>query len=563
MRLLLLPLMIAGLSLSAGCAASRDRSPSAAATYNPPVVAVVGPPDRVDPVPAASAPSAETAASSEHRSERDAGTASASAARINIGSVRQVSQVEGPAPAPAAEVPDLFPPPPPEMPDVPGSSVSLDEVIASIYRHYPLLQSALFERNIAAGRQLEAVGAYDLKLKGASEHGPTGFYETYRNNVGLVQPLYCGGEAFAGYRIGRGSFEPWYRERQTNAGGEFKAGIAIPLCQDRTIDPRRADLWRSGFERQLVEPAIQAELIGFVQEAGYAYWEWVAAGAKLEIADRVLQLADDRTERIEQQVEQGLLDPPELTDNNRLIAERRAKRADALRKLDVSAVKLSLYLRDAQGNPVVPPREWLPEFPEPAPIRDEDLPFDIQVALQQRPEIAVIGFVQQQLEVDRAQAQNLYLPDVDAVISGSQDMGEPTSKKDDKDEFELEAGLYVEVPLQRRKALGKLQAAEGKLSQLHAKRRMVADKISADVQSAYAALSAAYEQYMQARQAVELAEDLAQRERRSFELGASDLLKVTLREQYAAEAAEKTVEAQLLYFRTRADYRAALAQDGL
>jgi outer membrane protein TolC len=557
MRLLLVLLLTGGLTIAPGCASSPDRA-SGPASYNPPIVAVVGPP-RNAPEETLAVANDEPVAMAGAGGEETPESGQSLAPLSQLGVIRQVSQVEVPPPAPAAE-PDPFPPPP-DMPAAVAEAVSLDEVITSVYQHYPLLQSALFQRNIAAGELLEASGAFDLKLKGASEHGPTAFYETYRNNVGLVQPLYCGGEAFAGYRIGRGSFEPWYRERQTNAGGEFKAGVAVPLWQDRTIDSRRAELWRASYERQLVEPEIQAQLIGYVQEAAYAYWDWVAAGARLQIADRVLQLADERTERIRRQVEQELLDPPELTDNNRLIAERRAKRADALRKLEVSAVKLSLYLRDPQGNPVVPPPAWLPEFPEPDPVRNEDLPVDIQVALQQRPEIAVIGFVQRQLDIDRAQAQNLYLPDVDAVISGSQDMGEPTSKKDDKDQFELEAGLYVEVPLQRRKALGKLQVVEGKLSQLHVKRRMVADKISAEVQAAYAGLAAAYEQYLQAKEAVELAEDLAQRERRSFELGASDLLKVTLREQYAAEAAEKTVEALLLYFRTRADYRASMAQD--
>ena len=558
MRLLLVLLLTVSLTIAAGCASSPDRA-SGLASFNPPIVAVVGPPRNAPAGATALADNAEPGHSADSRRAPDPEPGQTSLPSLRDSVIQQVSQVEIPPPAPAAE-PNLFPPPP-DLPAAVAEAVTIDHVVTSVYQHYPLLQSAMFQRNIAAGELLEATGAFDLKLKAASENGPTGFYETYRNHVGLVQPLYSGGEAFAGYRIGRGSFEPWYRERQTNAGGEFKAGVAIPLWQDRTIDPRRAELWKASFERQLVEPEIQAQLIGFVQEAAYAYWDWVAAGANLQIADRVLQLADERTERIRQQVEQELLDPPELTDNNRLIAERRAKRADALRKLEVSAVKLSLYLRDPRGNPKIPPPAWLPEFPEPQPVRNEDLPLDIQVALLQRPEIAVIGFVQRQLDIDRAQARNLYLPEVDAVISGSQDMGEPTSKKDDKDQFELEAGLYVEVPLQRRKALGKLQVVDGKLSQLHAVRRMVADRVSANVQSAYAGLAAAYEQYQQAKQAVELAEDLAQRERRNHELGASDLLMVTLREQYAAEAAEKTVEALLLDFRAQADYRASMAQD--
>jgi hypothetical protein len=57
------------------------------------------------------------------------------------------------------------------------------------------------------------------------------------------------------------------------------------------------------------------------------------------------------------------------------------------------------------------------------------------------------------------------------------------------------------------------------------------------------------------------AEDLAARERTNQEKGLSDLLKVTLREQYAVESAEKYVDALKLYFESRADYRAAMALD--
>ncbi len=439
----------------------------------------------------------------------------------------------------------------------------LDAVIASVYESYPLLEAALYSRNVANGEQLAAAGGFDLKLKAASENGPTGFYQTYRQSVGLVQPVYQGGEVFAGYRIGRGDFEPWYLERQTNGGGEFKAGLAMPLSRNRDIDARRAQLWRSSYGRQQVEPEIQAQLIGFVQEASYIYWDWVAAGEKFRIADRVLDLAENRTQRIRRQVEENFLDPPELTDNLRLVAERSGKRADAARKLQQTAVKLSLYYRDFDGHPLIPNPEVLPTFPDPMPIAISDVVGDMQLALQQRPEVDVLNLIQRRLEVDYAEAHNDLRPSIDAVVSGSQDTGLPTSSKNDKGEFELGASIFVDVPIQRRKARGKMQAVEGKIAQLHAKRRLTEDKIVAEVQSVYAGLMSAYEQVEQARQAVGYAEDLARRERRNFNEGASDLLKVTLREQYAAESAEKVVDALLLYFQAQADYRASLAQDRL
>jgi len=463
------------------------------------------------------------------------------------------------------EFPAARPLAPEEFADSPAAvgGLTLDEVVGAVYRAYPLLQSALYQRNIALGDQIVATGEFDLKLKGASENGPTGFYQTYRHSVGVTQPLYGGGEVFAGYRIGRGDYQPWYLERQTNDGGEFKAGVGVPLLQNAAIDPRRSALWQAQYGRQLAEPDIQAQLIGFVREASYAYWNWIAAGEYYRIAERVLKLAEERTDRIRDQVQAELIDPPELTDNLRLVAERRAKLADARRKLDQSAAKLSLYLRDPQGCPLLPPEELLAPFPDPRRLDETSWQGQIELALQSRPELKALDWQRRQIEVEYAQAENLTLPELDALLSGSQDVGQPTSKKRDKSEFELEASLYLNVPVQRRKARGKLTALEGKLAQLSAKRRMVADKIVVDVQYARVALESALTQVEQTRQAVEYAEDLADRERQNFDEGLSDLLKVTLREQYAVESAQKSVDALLLYYESEADLRAALGLDRL
>jgi outer membrane protein TolC len=441
-------------------------------------------------------------------------------------------------------------------------AVQFDEVVSSVYQSYPLLESALLSRNIAWGQRVGASGAFDLKLKGASENGPQGFYQTYRQNVGVVQPTYWGGEVFAGYRIGRGDFQPWYQERQTNDSGEFKAGVQVPLARNRDIDARRAELWKAGYGQSLVEPEIQAQLISFVQDASYAYWDWVAAGEYHNIAKRILTLAEDRTGRIEDQVNKGFVDPPELTDNLRLVSIRQAKVADTRRKMQQTAAKLSVYWRDAAGSPIVPTEDQLPGFPE-TPAVETDLTAGIQRALQQRPELRVLDILRQQIQVDYSEAVNQLQPEVNAVLWGSQDVGEPSSKKGDKTPFESEAAVYLDVPIQRRKAQGKMTESQAKIAQLSAKRRITADKIGVDVQMAYAAIVSAWEQVDETGEALKYAEDLAVRERKNQEAGLSDLLKVTLREQYAVESAEKHVDALKLYFESRADYRAAIAEDQL
>ncbi|HAD59035.1 MAG TPA: transporter, partial [Planctomycetaceae bacterium] len=414
---------------------------------------------------------------------------------------------------------------------------------------------------IANGERLAAWGSFDTKVKASTENGPVGFYETYRHRAGLSNPIYSGGEFFAGYRSGRGDFQPWYGERETNDGGEFKAGVRVPLMRDREIDTRRAQLWRATYNQQIAAPVIRAALVAFAREAGHAYWKWVAAGQKYQVGKLWLDLAQERNEKIETRVKAQDLDPPELIDNERAIAKREAKLADSLRELQQAAVKLSLYLRDDSGTPIVLTIEDVPEFPLLRLVDPATVDSDIAKSLTTRPELTELNLQLQRLRVDHAEASNMTQPGLDAMLVGSQDVGAPTSSKRDKSEFEVEAGLYFDVPLQRRKGLGKMNAVQAKIAQVNAKRQMVSDKITAEVRFAFAGLIQTHQEVLKAREAVRLARRMATIERRKFELGESDLLKVALREQYSLEAAEEAISATLGHFQAFSNYAAALAVD--
>lgn len=443
-----------------------------------------------------------------------------------------------------------------------GDTLDVQAVIDSIHETFPLLFAAYQENQIAAGERLSASGAFDTKFKATSESKMLGFYETNRNSVGVTRPLFSGGDLFAGYKLGRGFFEPWFEERQSNDGGELSAGFIIPLMRDRSIDERRAELWRRGFDLQRAQPEIRAQLIFFIRDGTVAYWKWVSAGLKVRIAERALELARERNDQIKQQVDAEILDPPVLTDNLRSIASREAKLVALKRSLAEAAIKLSLFYRTIEGEPLLPQASQLGEFPEPSEFDPLALEFDIQTAISQRPELAALDALAQSVRIDIAEASNNLLPSIDATLTGSQDMGEPTSSKRDKSRFELEAGLFVDVPVQLRKARGKLQSSRGKLAQILEKRRFTVDKVRSDVQAAYAAIEAALKRLETARESRRLANELARIEQQKFDAESAGLLTVVLREQFAIEAAELEVETLLEYYTAIADYNAAMARDG-
>jgi len=441
------------------------------------------------------------------------------------------------------------------------AELRIEEVLASVETSYPLLVAAVQQRAAAAGDQLSSRGVYDLNVSAENMTGAPGFYETNRAAAMLEQYTLPGGKVYGGYRIGRGSFEPWYQERQTNDGGEFKVGFRQSLWQGRAIDKGRAGMRKADLALLAAEPSIDKQRIYFIEYAGLSYWKWVAAGQIHRIAGDLLDLAERRVEGIEGRIRAGVIKEIERVDNRRLIVSRQAKLIEADRKFRQSAIDLSLFLRDDLGRPIVPAAGRLPGFPEPlAPDFDVAVAQE-SVALDNRPEPRYLRLEREKLSVELRLARNLTAPRLDVLSSASQDVGAPTSSKRDKSRFEMETGLVFEVPLQRRYAAGQVRTFEAELVRVGAELQFAEDRVVADVRRAVAGLQTAYDEYLRAVESVRLAEQMQQAEQTNFDLGNSNILFVNLREQATADSRLLVVDALESFYYATVEYRAALGID--
>jgi len=442
--------------------------------------------------------------------------------------------------------------------------LDLAQIINSVYQSYPLLKVAFLERGIADGEQLAAWGEFDTSLKAFAIEMPEGYYENYRQGVALTQPTFQGGYVFGAYKIGRGRFQPWFKERQTNDGGEFAVGAGLPLLKDRAIDKRRSELFQADLTRQAVEPAIQTELLEYVRIASQVYWTWIAAGQVVDARRELLRLARSRVQQIDDRIAAGDLGQIARINNEQLIAARETKLIEAERKLQMTAIKLSLFYRAPGGRPVVPGTGQLPQsFPDHAVILDAQINRDIDMALAARPELVELDMLSQKAGVELSQAENMLLPKLDALVIASKDTGAAAEKIDNKGPFELEAGLYGEVPLQRREAAGKIETIRAKLAQLRAKREFVANKIVAEVQDSVSALQAAEARIDRAGTNLQLADETLRLGRVQFDAGDIDLVELNIYEQASMDARVLRIDAEVDFFIALADYRAALGSDPL
>ena len=166
----------------------------------------------------------------------------------------------------------------------------------------------------------------------------------------------------------------------------------------------------------------------------------------------------------------------------------------------------------------------------------------------------------EELKIELRNAKNSRLPKLDIRISASKDVGEPASIKEDKTPFELEAGLFGEAPLLRREARGKIASVEGKLAQIAAKRRFVADKIVAAIQDSRSALVAAEGRIDRAETNLRLARQTLDLGRIQFDAGDIDLISLNIYEKSVTDAQLLLISAQADYLWAFANYKAALAE---
>lgn len=441
------------------------------------------------------------------------------------------------------------------------SQLTLSQVLQSVQNCYPEIKVAISEIESANGKVLASWGEFDTLAKGHSISQPLGFYQTYRNGAGLYRPLFGGGEVYGTYRIGDGDFEPWFGERETNEAGELKAGFSVPLAKNRIIDARRAKQFKANAQLDQIEANVGSRLLRFERFATQAYWDWVASGKAVKIQSELLQLAQTRVGQIQTRIESGDLAKIAGIDNDRFIAKRKNDLIKAQRALEKAAIKLSLFLRDQNCSPVVVSSGRLPQtFPTSQAISNAKLESDIRMAIASRPEPRELAFKRNEALIDLQYAQNLTMAKVDLKGFAGQDLGGAASSKGDKTPFELQLGLYAEVPLQRREGSGKIQAAQAKLKQIESKTQFVTDKIRAEVQDAASAVNAALNQIEQSRQNLTLTRQSLELGKTLFEAGDIDLIKLNIYETSVSGAQLQLLDAQFKYFYYDSVYKTAINQ---
>lgn len=426
--------------------------------------------------------------------------------------------------------------------------LELDEVLRSVRAHDPRIRQAVERLRRAEGKTTEARGAFDPQLKGDARLTTGAYYDLRSANVELRQPTTLwGSELYAGYRVGLGLNERWptYYENQTLSQGELRGGIDIPIWRGGLIDPERAERTRAMRLQEAADHSLSVTELDLELAAAGAYWKWVSAGQNREVAEALLRLAEQRDEQLRRRLRAGSIPEFDVLDNQRILLERRAFVVSAERAFQQAAFELSLFVRDSKGESVVPDARRVPQSLEIRPLEELGVEQAIGRVLACHPALERSRAELEASEVDLTLTRNQVAPDVRAFFQYSRDLGEQTGTERD---FTLpgnvfEAGVKLSMPLLLRRDRGRRDAARAEVAEKQAQLHFIADQLRARTRDAASAVQAAQQRAQLTQDVVDAAAELAEGERRRFEVGASNLIFVNLREQQAAMARMQYIDA--------------------
>lgn len=427
-------------------------------------------------------------------------------------------------------------------------SLEFEEVLRSVSAHDPRIRKAVEEVRRAEGNTMEARGAFDPRLRGDVGLLTGSYYDLRQADAELRQNTSLwGSEIFVGYRVGLGVNDRWptYRNDQTLSGGEVRAGIELPIWRGGPIDEPRAKRARALELEEAAREGLSSTELNLELAAAGAFWKWVSTGQTLQVTQELVDLAEERDEQLRRRLAAGSIAQFDVTDNERILFERRALLVGAQRAFEQAAFELSLFLRDDGGRSIVPPADRLPENPERGNAPDLREDFVMDRVLTCHPELGQARAELRAAEVDARLARNQLAPEIEGVFQYSRDLGQLTSTEQD---FTLpgnvfKAGVQLSMPLLFRDERGRASAAQAKVAARRAEVQFVEDQLSARVRDAASAVRAARERVELTGDVVETAIELAEGERRRFDVGSSNLIFVNLREQQEAFARIRLIEA--------------------
>jgi len=435
--------------------------------------------------------------------------------------------------------------------------LTIGEVLARIELTHPLLRAMGAERAKARAKILKALGAWEPTFKNKTEADR---YQSWNflafinettggfNDTTLEMGHPWGFRVHGGIRNGFGDRTNqgahallandgllFYQNQQILVGGEAHLLRGL-MMNEEYADFQKAELAGPQAEIAVAQKRQDLYLAGAVQ-----YWDWQVAVKQAEVQKRTLAVAEERYQQIEGQAKSGKVAPLDVIEVNKEVQNRREAAIAAQRKVEYEQYKLSLFLWE-NGEPVTPRPEWAPEFQgeTPLPTKDEVAAYKVE-AKEDRPEVRDLYIDAKLNNIDIKLAKNYLLPKFD--FKG----GQMESGSDWNVGIGYRTESWFAMPVFQREGRGKVLFAEADQQQLALKQLYTEQQVSIDVDNWLSAQVRARDRVKVATEALRLAKTLEEGERTRFNMGATTVLFVNVRERNVVNQAYQLYRAQADY----------------
>jgi outer membrane protein len=434
-----------------------------------------------------------------------------------------------------------------------------ERMVELVRRHHPKMRAAALLTQLADAKVLEKEGNFDPQLFLGSDflryNSPTdpGKAKSAGDLYAAVQMQDVSGmKLISGLRRNRGFVKS--PDSLTGERGEFFLELKMPLLRGLGINEKQTALEQARVARQAAQSEARIVQLETLLAAYLAYWDWCAACSEFRLLRRALALAEQRARQVTTRVAAGDLARIDETEAQQEVQRRREAVAKAQRQVEKSLLKLSLYLWNSEGQadklpevqqaPILLPRDvarllvpgGVPDVAPAAEMPPDNVRLAEAQALQLRPELSLIQFEKDIVELDRRLAENDRLPALDLTLGPGWDMGNQGVG------LTYKAGLQLTIPLATRGPDGRLQAARLYTDKLGLDQVLEVQRILAEVRDAGSLVLRSQERRRPALESLRLALELEQAERTRFEFGDSTLFLVNQRERATLAEASKVVE---------------------
>lgn len=435
-----------------------------------------------------------------------------------------------------------------------------DDFIRWVKEYHPVARQAGLQINKADAELMSARGGFDPTVGlNASRKTFDGKNYYYYTNPELKIPTPIGIDIKTGLENNGGN----YITSEVTKGKTSYLGVEVPLGKGLLFDKRRAVLQQAKIYRSQTEQEQLSMLNDLMFDAYVSYWQWAGAYQLYSMYTRYIEVAGNRLRLLRIAQANGDKAVMDTLEAYTQIQVYRMSQAEALLKLNNTALELSNYLWMQNDSAVLLPAHYLPDTLQFAAEKNvagvEDL---VSQALVKHPDLRTYQFKLEGLEVEKRLKFQSLLPYINVKANLlNKDYYVLKDVNGAMLENNYKWGIELKMPLLLREGRGDYKKAKLKIQetnlQLENKRWQLTNKIRSYyneyvmLQQQLHTTAAMYHNY----------HALLRNEELKFSQGESSLFVINSRESKLIELLQKQTELRVKYL--KAAYAVSWAAGGL